>query len=203
MIGWGIALAVLAAIWFFPLGVLLHYDVDGFRVKLILCFLRIPVHPRNNAPKKKKKAKKNGKTAPAARNSSQPSEKNGGRLEAFLPVAKPVLELLTEFRKALRINRLELELVLAGGSPDLLAVSYGRAWAALGALDTALENSFRIRHKRLELQCDFCGSHTTVCGHLELTITLGRLLRLGIRHGSRILLLLSKNQKNRKGSAAQ
>lgn len=200
MIGWGIALAVLAAIWFFPLGILVHYDADGLRVKMLLSLLRVSVYPRRRSIQKqtpKKQEKKPG-TVP-----KEAPKESGGSLTDFLPLFRRVLELLVDFRKTLRVNRLELKVTMAGGEPDTLAANYGRAWAALGSLDATLENLFHIQRKELDLQCDFCGSQSTVYAHLEVTVTVGRLLRMGLRQGKSILPMLVELQNNRKGGATQ
>jgi len=202
VIGWGIALALLAAIWFFPIGVLARYDGSGPRVKIILGLLRLQVFPWKR--KKREKKPKEKKTAVMVeKKQEKPPEQSGGSLKDFLPLLRQVVELLLDFREILRVNRLEIHVVMAGGAPDALAANYGRAWAALGALDGKLEDAFHIRRKVLDMQCDFCGTQSSASGHLELTVTLGRLLCLSIRHGRKILPMLFRIQKIRKGGATQ
>lgn len=203
MIGWGIALAVLAAIWFFPFGIRAHYDAAGPELRVIVGLLRLRVYPRPKKERKKKPKKQPKKAAAPREQPKQEPQKSGGSLTDFLPLAKKVLELMTDFRKALRVNVLELRLTMAGGAPDQLAVNYGRAWAAIGGLDGTLEELFTIRRKILDVQCDFCGSTTTVYGHLELTITVGRLLHLGIRHSIRLVPELLQILKKRKGGVTK
>jgi len=53
------------------------------------------------------------------------------------------------------------------------------------------------------VECDFTAEKTLIDAHLELTITLGRLMHLGLRHGIRVLREYSKIVKLRKGGAVQ
>lgn len=60
--GWLIALGVLAFLGGIPLGAFVRYDADGFVLRIVVGFLRIPVLPRKK--KRRKKAKKCGCIAP-------------------------------------------------------------------------------------------------------------------------------------------
>ena len=119
----------------------------------------------------------------------------------FLPLVKVALNFLGAFRRKLRVNRLELKLILAGGDPCDLAVNYGRAWAAVGNLMPRLERLFVIKKRDVEVECDFTASETLVIARLDLTVTLGRLLGLAIVYGVRALKEFLTLQKKRKGGA--
>lgn len=50
----------------------------------------------------------------------------------FLPLVKVALNFLGDFRRKLRVNRLELKLILAGGDPATsrsITEGLGRQWA--------------------------------------------------------------------------
>ena len=119
----------------------------------------------------------------------------------FLPLVKVALNFLGDFQRRLRVNRLELKLILAGGDPCDLAVNYGRAWTAVGNLMPQLERLFVIKKRDVEVECDFTASETLVIARLDLTITLGRLLGLAIVYGIRALKEFLILQKKRKGGA--
>ena len=131
---------------------------------------------------------------------AQPQEKGGSFLD-FLPLMKVALSFLGDFRRKLRVNDLELKLILAGNDPCDLAVSYGRTWAAVGGLLPQLERLFVIKKRNVEVACDFTTTETLVIARLDLTITLGRLLSLAVVYGIRALRELIKLQKKRKGGA--
>jgi len=201
--GWLIALAVIVILACLPLGVSAKYDGGGPIVRLILGPVRYTIVPGKKKDKKKKTEKK-AEEKPAANGGQASAKKSqGGKITDFIPIAKIVWELLTEFGRKLRINVLELKVILAGGDPCDLAVNYGKAWAALGNLDPQLERLFVIRKKTLEIECDFTADQTLIFARLDLTITLGRLVRLVFRYGTKALREYLKIYKTIKGGALQ
>ena len=199
--GWLIALAVIVILACLPLGVSAKYDDGGPIVRLILGPVRYTIVPEKKKPKKAKAEKETGEK-PVAKSEKAPAQKqSGGKVTDFIPIAKIVWELLTECGRKLRINVLELKVVLAGGDPCDLAVNYGKAWAALGNLVPQLERLFIIKKKDLEIECDFTADQTLVFARLDLTITIGRLIRLIFRYGTKALREYLKIYKTIKGGA--
>lgn len=223
--GWLIALGIIVLLAILPLGVSVKYNADGAVVKVIAGPIRITLFPR---PKKKKaekkeleiKEKKNQvpKQEPASKEpakkeapkvqpkgepaaQSKPKKEKGGSILDFLPLVKVALDFLGDFGRKLRVNRLELKLILAGGDPCDLAVNYGRAWAAVGNLMPRLERVFAIKKRDIEVECDFEESSTKVIARLDLTITLGRLLAAVFVFAFRALVEFLKIKNKRKGGA--
>ena len=59
-----------------------------------------------------------------------------------------------------------------------------------------LERLFVIKKRDIQVECDFTAAETTVVAHLDISITLGRLLALVIFYGVRIMFeLLSMKRK--------
>ncbi len=213
--GWLITAGILLLLALLPLGVSVKYDEDGPLVKVIAGGIRFTVFPRPKKATKEKIAKKiqeqKGKpkpTEPALPKPPQPpkeekpKEKKGGSLLDFIPFVKMGLNFLGDFRRKLRLERLELKLILAGDDPCDLALNYGRAWAALGNLMPQLEKCFVIQKREIEVECDFTASETLVLARLDVTITLGRLLSLVAVYGVRAVKEFLKFKKKRKGGAA-
>ena len=213
--GWWITLGILVLLAILPLGVSVKYDGDGPLVRIIAGPARVAVFP---APKKEKKEKKQ-KPKPAKQptpKQQSPSQNpqppkpakdakaqkaNGGSWTDFLPLVKEVFRFLDVFRRKLRLNVLELKLIMAADDPCDLAVNYGRAWAAVGNLLPQLERVFVIKKRDIEVECDFTASETLVIARLDLTITLGRLLGAVVVFGVRALREFLKIKKKRKGGA--
>ena len=197
--GWLIALAVVLLIGFVPIGVSTRYDGDGPLVKLIAGPFRATVVPGKNKGKKPAKEKKENlqKTAGSGQSTK------GGSITDFRPLVDVVLDFLGDFGRKLRVNRLELNVILAGEDPCDLAINYGRANAALGGLISQLERFFVIKKRNTQIQCDFMAEKTLVLARLDLTITIGRLFHLGFRHGIRGLRELMNIMKLRKGGAVK
>ena len=201
--GWLIAAGVLVLLAILPIGVSIIYNTYGLLGRLIAGPVKITVFPSKKEKEEKKKKEKPQKEAkqkaPSA--SAKSKEKKGGSFTDFLPLVDLALEFLGKFRRKLRVNRLELKLVMAGDDPCDLAVNYGKAWAALGNLMPQLERLFVIKKRNLEVECDFTAEKTLIFARLDLTITIGRILSLGVVYGIRILRQYLKIMKTRKGGA--
>lgn len=214
--GWLITLGIVLLLAVLPIGVRLRYNSEGIVLKILAGPVKITLLPRTTKKKKEKK-KKETKAAkePAEENlpkppqpPKQPKEKKpkaekGGSLLDFLPLVKTALDFLGDFRRKLRLDNLYLRLILAGDDPCDLAVNYGRAWAAVGNLLPQLEKWFVIKKRDIEVECDFETSQTLVIAHLDLTITLGRLLAAVVRFAVRALIEYLKFRKKRKGGAVK
>lgn len=201
--GWLIALAVLILLAMLPLGVSAAYHADGALVNLILGPARIKLFPRKKEDKKKEKPDKKTEEKEHKQKEDKPKDpgKNGGSVKDFLPLVRTALDFLGGFRRKLRVNRLEVKLILAADDPCDLAVNYGRAWAALGNLMPQLERLFVIKKRDLEVECDFTSNETRVIARLDLSITLGRLLGLLVRYGIRAVRQYFQIMNKRKGGA--
>lgn len=203
--GWRIiALGIFLLLAAIPLGASVRYDADGIRVRVIAGFLRFTVIP---LPQKKKKPPKKAKAAaqsppkPKKSAAQADEEKKGGSWRDFIPLVRTGLDFLNHFRRKLRVNNLQLKLILAGDDPCDLAVNYGRAWAALGNLLPLLEKAFVIKKRDCEVECDFTADETLVTAQMDVTIRLGRMLSMTVVYGIRVIKDLLVLKKKRKGGA--
>ena len=199
--GWLIAAAVITLLAIAPLGVWVRYDLDGLLLKLIAGPVKLTLIPGKKKEKPQEEEKKPAKTQ--VTKSAAPKEKKGGSITDFLPLVQLALDLLGDFRRKLRVRKLELLLVMAGDDPCDLAVNYGRAWAAVGNLMPQLERLFVIKKKDVQVACDFTADKTTVFARVDITITLGRLLALVTMYGIKALREWIKINNLRKGGAVQ
>ena len=194
-----IAAAIVLILAVLPLGVRVRYNSAGLILRVIAGPLKITVFPRKKKPKKQKVKQKKPKEEQNAEPSAsedkppqppeaQPEQKEkGGSIARFLPFIKLGLKFLGDFRRKLRLDNLYVRLILAGDDPCDLAVNYGRIWAAVGNLMPQLERLFVIKKRDIQVECDFTASETCVVAHLDITITLGRLLALALVYGVRVL----------------
>ena len=210
--GWLIALGILVLLAVSPLGVSVHYDCDGPLVKIIASILRLQVVPSKKKNDKGTSRNKNAKvdnkeqtktgTGSSKTVAKEPAVKPGGNIMDFLPLVQLALEFLGAFTRKLRVKHLEMNLLLAGDDPCDLAVNYGKACVALGNLWPRLEEIFVISERDIKVQCDFEASQTLVTVHLDITITLGRLIQLVVSYGVRAIMQYIKITNKRKGGAA-
>ena len=202
--GWLIALGIVVALACMPLGISFRYDAEGFRYRFLAGWICIQPSDKKTEEKQEKKVKRTKKSKKATKSaSSKKVSKKGGTLSDFIPLVNVVLNFLEAFRGKLRIRRLEMKLIMAGDDPCDLAVNYGRAWAALGNLIPLLERCFVIQKRDLEVECDFEASQTLIFARVDLTITLGRLLRLLLHHGTSVLKEYMNITKPRKGGISK
>lgn len=194
--GWLIALGVLIGIVFLPIGVSAIYSAGGAKVQLLLGPVRLTVYPQKKKAAASTKKKSGQKSAPA-----KTKQSSGGSAKDFIPLLHRVLDFLGEAKGKLRVNRLELKLTLGADDPADLAVNYGRAWAGVGNLIPLLERHFVIKKREVDVQCDFTSDQTRIYARLDLTITIGRLLKLGACHGIPALREYLNIMKLRKGGA--
>ena len=216
--GWLITLGILVLLGILPLGVSVIYDEDGALVRIIAGPLKIQVFPVSRKKKKtekekkqqkdkkekteKKQTKPKKKAEPAAK-PEQAKKKSGGPITDFLPLVRVLLKFLDGFRRKLRVNVLNLKLIMAADDPCDLAVNYGRAWAAVGNLMPQLERFFVIKKRDVEVECDFTGSQTLIIARLQITITIGRIVSMAVRYAIRALREYLKIVNKRKGGNAK
>jgi hypothetical protein len=198
--GWLIALGVLTLIAMIPIGVSVIYNEDGPQAFVLAWPLRFLIYPMKKTKKEKEKPVKVKKTKTKAV-LSQKKKKKGGSIHDFLPVVDLILDFLAAFGRKLRVNKLEMKLVLAGSDPSDLAVNYGRGWALLGNLIPLFEKAFVIKKRDIDVECDFLEDSTKISAQLDLTITVGRIVSLLTVRGIPIVRELVKLLKLSKGGA--
>lgn len=201
--GWLIALGVLVLLALLPLGVSARYDASGALVRLIAGPVRFKLYPRKKKEKKPHEKKKEKKPVQTANGGGQQETQKGGSWKDFLPLVRLGLDFLGDFRRKLRINRLEMKIIMACDDPADLAINYGRVWAAVGNLWPRLEELFVIKKRDVQVECDFTAEQTLVCARADITITLGRLLSLGVRYGIRAVKEYLKLRKNHEGGGTK
>lgn len=199
--GWLIALGILIFLAILPLGGSVVYNINGASVSLLVGPFRICVFPKKKKKTKKEKSEQESrvKTKAKASDKKGKEEKKGGDIRDFFPLVRTAIDFLSEFSRKIRVKRLEVKVILAGGDPCDLALNYGKAWTALGNLMPQLERLLVIKKRNLEIECDFLEEKTVVYACADVTITLGRLLSLAVRYGYRTLREYFKIMKLRKG----
>ena len=194
--GWLIALGILIGIAVLPLGISAVFNADEPRVLVLIGPVRLKVYPNKNRNTERKTNQTKEKNT-----SAQSKQSSGGSAKDFLPLLHRVLAFLCDAKGKLRVKLLEMKLVLSGDDPSDLAVNYARAWASVGNLIPILERHFVIKKRNVEVQCDFTSDETRISARLDVTITVGRLLRLGVHHGIPALREYLNIIKLRKGGA--
>ena len=187
-----IALVILLALFFLPIGFCAIYRQSNAGVWLLIGPFKFRVFPGNKKEKdaKQKNENKVGEDLP-----------KDGNLQNFWLTVRTILQFLEEFRKKIHVKNLEIQLVLAGDDPSDLAVNYGRTWAAVGSLIPVLEHYLTIKKQNIQVKCDFEAEQTQIFARLDATISLIRAVHLLSKHGIKSIKQLLELKKLRKGGA--
>ena len=203
--GWLIALAVVTALALIPVGASIRYEKEQFSLKLRVGFLNFSLAKGKKEKKEEKQPEKDLETtqkAQKAQESQKPAEKKQKRpMKDYLPFLHLALDFLGSLRRKLRINKLYGKVILSGDDPCDLATGYGAAWAAVSNIMAYLNQIFVIEDQNVNVECDFTGEKTVYSGRVDLTLTVGRIVSLGLTYGIRAFkeFLIFKK---RKGGAA-
>lgn len=208
--GWLIALGsllLLAAVLLIPVGLRIGYDREQFTVRIRVAGISFPYRKKKKEPLRQQPAEKPRQTANPSEE-KQKSKPEGGkprlptrnrRWEDYWPLVRLGMELLGDLRRRLRVDRLELHMILAGEDPCDLAVNYGRISAVISGLMPQLDRLLIIRRQDIRLECDFAAEKTKITGLVELHLTVGRALCLAAGYGLRFMRELIT--RKRKGGA--
>lgn len=199
-------LAVFALIGLIRVGARVRFDESGLCVRARAGPLRIQVFPPAK-PKKEKppKAKKEKKTKPLRkkrREEAQPPPKPKGAILTLVRQLIPLaLQAAGEVRRKISIDHLRLDVIWAGADPASVAQTYGKLCAAEGAVWPLLERLFRIGEREVRLACVFDRPSPSITADVQVTLTIGQCVSLGIRTGIKALKIFLRHRAAQKQSA--
>ena len=217
----GIALLVLLALIFLiswiNVGALVRYSAEGPYVGVIAGPIRLQLIPKREkkpgkGKKKKKKKASKDKDAPEdadkkkkEKDPEEPRLTVGGMLPMFREFLGLLMDAQRTLRCRIRIRNLILNLTLGGkgSDPAKSAITYGRAWAALGNLMPKLMELFRIEKRDIDVEMDFLAEKPVIYMEADVVISIGAILRFGIHYGLRALgIYLRNTREHRKAKKA-
>lgn len=191
MTAWGIAILValvIVLIGRLRVGGSAAYGEEGLVIRLRVGGIWLQLLPGKKPPKEKKKEKKKGEKRPKKDRKGKnkgdiPPEKKQGPgplklAKAFLPILKDTLGRL---RRKVRVDRLELDLIVGGTDAAATALSYGRINAILGTLLPLLEDLVTIRDRQIRTAVDFTREEDLIRLLAAFSITLGQLVSIALR----------------------
>lgn len=189
---------------FCPVGIKVIYDADGLRVAAFAGLIKFRLYPEFDGKKlislgvsKKKDITVEKKAKPKQCEKPTP----GGAYETFVAYVRFVAEILTDFKNKLVIKELELKLTLASDDPFNLALGYGAAWTAASNLTALMEQIFTVKKQNVAVNHDFIGNQLRLMARLHISITLGRLSLLGVKHFIRYFINIKKISISKKDGA--
>ena len=194
--GFVIALVAIAALGFLPVGLRGEYDASGARAWLQIGPLRYFLYPRSQ--RRRTAGKK--KTGSSGNQSTKPSSK-GGKMEDFFSISDIIWDFIRELNKKVIVDLLVVKIRLADDDPADLAIKYARMCSLACGILPQLERVCNIKNREIDISFDFNESQSLVIAKLYMSITVGRLIYLAIRHGSKFLKRNYTTKNNKKGGA--
>ncbi|MFI3313846.1 MAG: hypothetical protein R3Y62_08165 [Eubacteriales bacterium] len=177
MIGLLIALAILLALAFLPVGIWVSYDNEDFTIKVPFWLWKIGVYPKKPKKTEKKKAEK-------------PEKKREIPIEISLESILELLELLARFvgktGKRLRVEEVDLQVICGGGNAATVALDYGKICALVSATEPLFDSVFRAKKKNIQVDLDFEARTQSTIGTIDIRLCLASLLYLAAylaKHG--------------------
>lgn len=195
-----VVLGILLIVGMLPLNILAEYSERGPKALLKAGPIAIRLYPRPEKPEgqqnEKKEKKKNKREDDHKEEASDP---RGGKFSFFKKLLSTALEFLGKLWRKLHLEELTLHLTVSaeGKDPADAALSYGRAWAAAGAMIPMIENVLIVHKRDVQVYMDAQSEEMTIYAKGILRIRLGGVLYLGLRYGLKALKLFI--QYKRKG----
>ena len=186
-----IVLLVLFLLGQIRIGAQVEYCEKGLSVRIRAGAIMIPVFPL-----KEKKEKKTPKPAkPAA---PEPKGKKGGLLKLAMKFIPLVLDTVKKFRRKLRVDRLDMNLVVCAPDPADAALRYGQANALLGCLWQPITQAFHVKDGHAHVAVDFDARTPTIYILAFMSLTIAQTLGLAVVFGAKALGILVRNRTNQR-----
>ena len=190
------ALLVLAALGLLSrlrLGAEGAYTPEGWTLRVRVGPVHLRIFPRKR-PKQSKKA-------PDSPQKSSPLEASGTtarleRLEQLWELLPLFLRAAGRLKRAVRVDRLHLDVTAGGEDPGDTALFYGRLNAFLSMAVPLLEHHFEVKDRRIRTAVDFQAETTRISFRAAVSLTLGQILALGM------WFLIALARRPRRGGAS-
>ena len=178
-----VILTCVLAVIFCPIGIKVIYDADGLRIAAFAGIIKFRLYPEFDGEKLiSLGAKKKKGTKEKTDGKQKKKTESGGDFQTYLSYVRFVAEVMSDFRKKLVIKEMELKLSMTAGDPADLALAYGAAWTAVSNLTALMERGFTVKKRNVDVVHDFLGDKISLVAKLNISITLGRLSFLGVKH---------------------
>jgi len=191
-----IVLLVLFLLGQIRIGVQVEYCEQGLLVRVRVGAVLIAVFPRKEKKKKPKSSKKPNSSGQPAE--PAPKGKKGGHLKLALKFIPLVLDTVKKFRRKLRVDKLEMSLVVCADDPADAAIRYGQANALLGSLWQPVTQVFHVKDGHAHVGLDFESDKPTIYILASLSLTIAQTLALGLVFGIKALGILIRNRTNQR-----
>lgn len=184
-----IVLLILAALGQIRIGAQVEYCEEGLLVRIRAGAFLIPVFPVKREKNKEKQTKQ--------AKSPQQKKKKGGTLQLVLDLLPLVLETAGKFRRKLRVDQLEMNLIICDPDPADAAIRYGQANALLGSIWQPVTRAFHVKDGHAHVGVDFEEETPVLYILASLSLTVAQTLGLVFAFAFKGLGILIRNRSKR------
>ena len=122
-------------------------------------------------------------------------KKKGGLLQLALDFIPLVLDTVKRFRRKLKVDKLDMELVVCAPDPADTAVRYGQANALLGTLWQPITQAFHVKDGHAHVGVNFEEGKTTLYLLASMSLTIAQTLGLALAFGVKALGILVRAKR--------
>lgn len=166
---------LLILAYFLPVGVIINYNADGANIKAYIGPVKLQLYPGSG---ESKVAVESVEKTDSKRRKENGVQTAGGAIKTFLAYVRFAVKILDELRTKIVIKHLHLKIIQGGSDPFELAMRHGGSCIAAANLLALIDESFVVKKKTVFMDCDFLETQTRVLAKVNLSISLGKLLRL-------------------------
>lgn len=175
----GIILLALILLSLVKVGVYVVWDHGKLALRIVAGPFRIAL-PKIKTEKQLKKAAPPKATKSKAETVKSKKKPSAGKLWLQTAIVhwQDLLALIGKAIQTPVLDRLILHLTVGGEDAAACALNYGRTCAAVGGVLPVLENTFRIRRRDIQIQCDYAQHGLDCFAQAELTVRIYEMLAL-------------------------
>ena len=206
-----ITVLILVILGMLKIGVRVQYLEKQLTVTLLISRWKLVLLGREKKKKPtkpvkvKEKAEKKKLQKPAAKAASvsgapqKPKQKGKLKpwIQAVMEYWREIFDIIGKVLTSPTLDDLQLEIRI-GGDPEKCAMTYGKICAAVGAVLPVVENTFRIRKRRIELYPCFDREDLQIAADVSITIQIYEIMALVVALlglGLKIFLKARNNKK--------
>lgn len=146
-------------------------------------------------PKKKKRTPKAPK--PHKKEMSKPPRTAGDLLDIARRALPVALEAAGRLKRKIRVDRIYLDVIVAGEDPAAAALAYGGVNAAVGMIWPLVEQNLNVKDRRIRTRADFSAAETQLALEAAAALTVGQALSLALWLLPRLPGILGQEGKRR------
>jgi len=182
-----VLLLILLVCFLSSVKIRVKYDGQVF-IKIKYLFFSFQVMPADKKRKKKKTDEKEKDKEKDAKKDDKPIYQ---KILDMKPVLSDIISAAGKLIKSIEITNFELIAKIASKDPSKTGMEYGMAAAATGTIIPIVENNFKVKRRRIEVNADFEGDIPEFFVDTTLKIIVIKAVIIALRLGIKIM----KNKK--------